>query len=79
MLPGAFSGYRWKALQSIRYDPKAKSMSQDDMPTTDVRLMATGASDEQSRNQLLGGRPEENTLMKKYLKTAMSDKIDLTL
>lgn len=68
VLPGAFSGYRWKALQSVKYsDQKESEMSDPKSPTTEVRNL-TPALDDCIEFQ----KVEENTLMQKYLKTAMS-------
>lgn len=34
VLPGAFSGYRWKALQSIKYDPNSKKKPTEERANT---------------------------------------------
>lgn len=79
MLPGAFSGYRWKALQSVRYDDRVINKSSIDPylnACTDDRNFRVETFDNE---HLLKDLPEENTLMKRYLKTAMSEQIELTL
>jgi len=57
VLPGAFSGYRWKALQSIRYEERQDSKSEEKQATTEVRQIYTGATEDNFDGQLLGGHP----------------------
>lgn len=53
VLPGAFSGYRWKALQSIRYDSKQDRKPEERQAITEVRQLNTGASEDGLDGKLL--------------------------
>ena len=71
MLPGAFSGYRWKALKSVHYKSNEypdKNSDYDQMDTDRDLSFVSDDSDE-----------ETETLMKRYLKTALSDQSSISL
>lgn len=68
VLPGAFSGYRWRALKSVTYKGQEEKMqegSESDRYT--------------SENSLSSEEEEEETLMKRYLKTALSERVNISL
>lgn len=74
VLPGAFSGYRWKALQSVKYSAE-KEAPEPSSPQTEVRCFRDCVDEKEEQQE----EKQEESLMKKYLKTAMQDKVDLDL
>lgn len=61
VLPGAFSAYRWKALKSLSYDQEEPEFRNFEIATE---------TDRNFSDKSLNEYEEEETLMKRYLKTA---------
>jgi hypothetical protein len=62
VLPGAFSGYRWKALKSVTYKEEEERVVHEGSESERYTYEGSESSEEE----------EEETLMKRYLKTALS-------
>lgn len=62
VLPGAFSAYRWKALKSIAYHENEPDYFQMDLES----------ERQLSKFSMNSEIEEEQTLMKRYLKTAIT-------
>jgi chitin synthase len=68
VLPGAFSGYRWKALKSVTYKEEEEKYHEG------------SESERYTYEPSMDSEEEEGeTLMKRYLKTALSEKLDISL